>query len=373
MRRYARELARGMAEVAGPPEIQIVPVAPSRPRFFSRLSSHPSCRRIDAALGRYAVYPVRAAFHAGTVFHVLDHGYAQVGRFLPPERLVVTCHDLIPLLASLGLIPVKVPASVRVSFRYRLKCMARAAKIITDSDATRRTLIEHTPICPERVEVIHLGLSRDFKPITDTSAVRCIRAKHGLPTDVKIVLQVASKGRYKNTEAVLRAVAAVKARSLPAILVRVGEPFHDEERRLCESLGLTPFVRQLGRLADDRSLAEIYASADVLAFPSHWEGFGWPPLEAMACGLPVVASNTPAVAEIVGRAGLLVAPTDYAGLASAMAQILTDHETRAELIAKGLARAAMFDWRECARRTLRVYSEVERQHRSETAVQCARV
>ena len=141
-------------------------------------------------------------------------------------------------------------------------------------------------------------------------------------------------------------------------LVRIGAPFYQDEALLAERLGLHDSIRHIGAVGDDRKLAEWYNAADVLLFPSLWEGFGWPPLEAMACGTPVVASNVPAIAEVVGDAGILVPPDDPSELAGATERVLTDAALSRSLRDKGLTRAAHFTWANAAARTLAVYDSL---------------
>jgi glycosyltransferase involved in cell wall biosynthesis len=174
----------------------------------------------------------------------------------------------------------------------------------------------------------------------------------------KVVLQVATKGRYKNTPALLTAFAQLRARISDATLVRIGAPFYPDESALAEKLGIAAAIRHVGAVSDDRVLAEWYSAADVLAFPSLWEGFGWPPLESMACGTPVVASEIPAIREVVGDAGVLVSPDDPSAMAAAVERVLNDASWSRSLRSKGLERAARFTWANAAARTLAVYESL---------------
>ncbi len=155
----------------------------------------------------------------------------------------------------------------------------------------------------------------------------------------------------------LRAVAHLRfALSTPAIvLVRVGSDLSKDEWDLVDRLDLRPHVRALGRVAGDRALARIYASSDVLAFPSLWEGFGWPPLEAMACGLPVAVSDRGSLPEVVGSAGLIVPATDVEALANALKRVLVEPDLAADLKRRGTARAGTFSWSRCAAQTYEIY------------------
>jgi len=169
---------------------------------------------------------------------------------------------------------------------------------------------------------------------------------------------VATKGRYKNTPALLRAFAQLRSRVAGATLVRIGATLHPDEAELAHKLGISSSIRQVGMVCDDRILAEWYSAGDVLVFPSLWEGFGWPPLESMACGTPVVASNIPAISEVVGDAGVLVSPEDPSEMAHAVERALMDPAWSCSLRRKGLERAGHFTWANAATQTLNVYKSV---------------
>jgi glycosyltransferase involved in cell wall biosynthesis len=176
--------------------------------------------------------------------------------------------------------------------------------------------------------------------------------------EARVVLQVATKGRYKNTPALLKAFAQLRSRIAGVRLVRIGAPLYPDETELADKLGISASMRHVGMVCDDRTLAEWYSAADVLVFPSLWEGFGWPPLESMACGTPVVASNIPAISEVVGDAGVLVSSEDPSEMAHAVERVLMDPAWSCSLRRKGLERAGHFTWANTAVQTLSVYKSV---------------
>jgi glycosyltransferase involved in cell wall biosynthesis len=354
MNRYAQELFHAVGRTNTTYEITLE--QRTETRYLSRLCDHSHARRIDSAWSRYVAYPRALRGRAASAFHILDHAYAQLIRSLDPERTVVTCHDVIPLLASEHVIPLDVPATVARTFKLRMTQLAQARVVIAISAATRATLEQYTGVPGDRIVVIPYGLNPTFARLEHARCSR--RASAGLDNETRVVLQVATKGRYKNTPALLRAFAHLRTRVADVTLVRIGAPLHSDEAALAHKLGLSGSIKQVGMIRDDRILAEWYSAADVLVFPSLWEGFGWPPLESIACGTPVVASNIPAISEVVGDAGVLVSPEDPSEMAHAVERVLMDSAWSCSLRRKGLERAGHFTWANAAAQTLAVYESV---------------
>lgn len=353
MKRYAEELYGALRAYSGSGPSVAMERPPDR-RYISRIVDGPRSRRLDRAWCRWVAYPRSLKGRAARVFHVLDHGYAHLIRSIDPDRTIITCHDLIPLLAAAGAIPLEQSARVARTFRLKVACLERARMILAVSIATKSSLERFTAVRSERIVVVPNGVKRMFRFMTGARAAR--RAAVGLDDTSYVVLQVAAAGRYKNTTALLHALAQLRTRVSDFVLVRIGVPLYADEADLARRLGVAGHLRYLGHVETDELLAEWYNAADVLVFPSLWEGFGWPPLEAMACGTPVVAFDIPAVAEVVGPTGLLVPPGDIRALAAATERVLTDRAAAAELRERGFQRAAQFTWASTAARTAAVYA-----------------
>ncbi|MGH9257348.1 MAG: glycosyltransferase family 4 protein [Vicinamibacterales bacterium] len=353
MNRYAQELFLALGRASDNSHV-IALEQPAEKRYVSKIVDHRQARRIDGAWSRYVAYPRSMKGRTARVFHILDHGYAQLIRSLDPGRTVVTCHDVIPLLASRGVIPLDVPSTVARTFAMRVAQLAKARVVIAISQATRDTLERYTAVRADRVVVIPYGVNATFTYLAHARGPR--QAAAGVKETSKVVLQVATKGRYKNTPVLLQAFAQLRARVADVVLLRIGAPLHPDEASLADRLGVLDSITHLGTVSDDQTLAEWYNAADVLVFPSLWEGFGWPPLEAMACGTPVVASDIPAIREVVGDAGILVSPADPSAVAVAVERVLTDTALSQSLRTRGLERAARFTWANTAARTLAVYN-----------------
>jgi len=267
---------------------------------------------------------------------------------LPPlprdTRTWITIHDL-----SFLRHPETFPEKLRAYLERAVPRSAeRADAILTDSEATRRDVIELLGVAPERVTTVLLGVSGDFTPTGAPGERERLRAKYGL-SDRPTVLAVGTVQPRKNYEHLIEVVDQVRT-SLDVDLVIAGKPAWLAEPVL-EAAAARDHVRILG-FVDDADLPALYRQAAILAFPSLYEGFGLPPLEAMACGTPVVASSASSIPEAVGDAGLLLDPRDTALWADALSTVLTDANLRAEMAARGLAHAAAFTWARAARQWL---------------------
>ncbi|MCS7055201.1 MAG: glycosyltransferase family 4 protein [Thermoflexales bacterium] len=243
----------------------------------------------------------------------------------------------------------------------------RAAHIIADSHATAQDLAALYDIPPEKITVIHSGVDERFTPYRDTLYMRRRRdyvlKKYGIG-DAPFILTVGTMQRRKNHLRLVQAFAKLgRAGARASLLVIAGGKgwLYDEVYAEVQRLGLSERVRFIGYV-EDVDLPHLYRAAAVFAFPSTYEGFGLPPLEAMASGVPVVTSNVSSLPEVVGDAGLQVNPLDVDALARALDQALNDEVWRRHCIERGLARAAQFTWQRAAERLLAVYERVLRQY-----------
>ncbi len=337
MQIYADQLRRGLTALVGPGDAVGERVLPA-----ARLAP-PWSRHWD----QYVRYQRYARASGADINHILDHGYGHLAYSLPPDRTVVTFHD-----ATVVKVP-GVSLRTRLSLRYSLGAIRRVARVIAASRASRDDLLELIDYPPERVTIVHLGIDPAFRPPDDREALRRRLGFEG-PT----ILHVGHTQAYMNLPRVIAIVdRLVRRLGLDARLVKVGDPLTAEHRALIDRLGLGARVRELGRVAFEE-LPGIYAAADVLLYPPLYAGFGLPPLEAMACGTPVVCSNRGSLPEVVGDAALVEDPDDEARMAERVAEVVTNARVRAERQARGLRHAAGFTWDATSRAVLQVYRSI---------------
>lgn len=371
MRRYATELERALRSVADGSEwtFDSIECAPEE-RIAARFGGGERGKSMASRHARFLKYPRLIRERAGAdIYHVCDHSHANLAQVPPAARTVLTCHDIIPLLAAKGMIPMPAGRFTRYTFPLRVRSMRRCHTIIAISESTKRNLVEVAGVPEEQVAVVYYGVNRAFAPAPakDSAASpeerAALLAKYNIPQDALVLFHVGTATRYKNTPAILHALKALKEDpqiGARVYFLRVGAEFFDDEAQRIEELGIGDRVRHAGRIFDDALLAAHYRAGDVFVFPSIWEGFGWPPLEAMACGTPVVTSNVASLPEVVGDAGVTVDPQDHAALIAALRRILTSTEERQALRERCLLRARRFTWDECARGTLAVYEKMVR-------------
>ncbi len=293
------------------------------------------------------------------LYHAVDN--VSLPLFWPKSgiKYVLTVHDLIPLLC-----PEAVNWRHRAYFRLAIRRVVRLADaIIVDAEAVKRVVVERLLVDEQRVHVIPIGVDPGRFRRPPAEASRRVRARYGLADDAQIILFVGTVEPRKNLPTLLRAFRRLRS-SGPGPgglqLVIAGSRGWGAEAALreAESLGLRDVVFT-GPVSDD-DLVALYSEASLFVLPSLHEGFGLPALEAMACGVPVVASDIPVLREVLGEAARFVAPTDVGGIATVMGRVLTDEAERMTLIERGRRRAERFTWRETAQRTFAVYEALLR-------------
>lgn len=262
---------------------------------------------------------------------------------------VVTIHDLIHLR-----FPHFHPPGAALYARVVAgAAAARARVVLADSEFTREDVIERLGARPDKVRVVHLAAPEGIAAPAP-AATEAFLAARGLPRGY--VLYVGARKRHKNLELLLRAWATMREGDRPPLVLSGGpwEP-DDPHARLAASLGIAKHVRFAGPVGGDAELSALYAGAALYAHPALCEGFGLPPLEAMACGTPVLSSDAGSLPEVVGAAAEVLPPRDPEAWAVAIARLLGDGARRADLVARGHAQASRFSWARTADATRAAY------------------
>ncbi|NKQ39724.1 MAG: glycosyltransferase family 4 protein, partial [Methanosarcinales archaeon] len=271
---------------------------------------------------------------------------------LKNQKKIITVHDTIPFYF---------PNMFDFMTRYRYKILfsrtlKNSDKIIADSYNTKQDLIKHFKIPEKKIKVIHLAANENYKQLKENE-INNIKQKYNL--NYSFILYVGTLEVRKNISILLKSLYKLKKQGIKHKLVITGKKGWKYKSifKIIEQLNLQKDVIFIGYVSDE-DLPALYNAADLFVYPSIYEGFGLPPLEAMQCGTPVITSNTSSLPEVVGNAGIMIDPYDVVELANNMHEVLVNVSLREELSKKGLERAKLFSWKKCAEEHLKIYEEV---------------
>jgi len=305
--------------------------------WFEQISFPLACRRISADL---AHVPYFAA------------------PLVPTVPTVVTVHDVIPLLMP----AYRASRSARAYFAVVSRSARRARLVITDSEASARDIVRLLDVPRERLRVIYLAVDAQYRPVASEASSEVLR-RLGLPS--KYLLYLGGYDVRKNVVALLEAYALARDRLRDLPLVLAGRlPEQDaslapDPRPAIARLGLSDLVCLPGWV-DEADKPALYSAATAFCFPSGYEGFGLPVLEAISCGTPAIIASGSSLEEVAGAGGLVVPPGDVAALSAALVRLATEPNLRAELSAAGLEQAQRFSWKRTAAQTLAAYEQAIR-------------
>lgn len=350
--RYVQELERGLK--AGGSGVRVAPLRAPAPQPATAFAARGG---YDLA-AFFRSYPVRAEVVPADLTHLTSQtlGLLALTQRLP-RPLVVTVHDILPyLLRDDPRLSAYRNRLHRLTDGLAMRGLRRADHLIADSHYTKATLVEALGLVPERISVVHLGVdSRRYRP---RAVPADFRARYGLPVERRYLLYVGSEDPRKNVPTLLRALALVRRECPDMTLLKVGAPgFAGERARhlaLARELGLGDAVRWFDDVPED-DLPLFYNAAAMVVFPSSYEGFGFPVLEALACGTPVVALRASSVPELAGEAATLVDALDPAAFAVAISREPASPSVSGELRVR---HAHTFSWQMTAAGTLEVYRHV---------------
>lgn len=344
--RYAHELERGLAQQPDV-DLRVAELRDPVPAPITGLA-----RRMGYDLAAFnRSYPLRADVVPGWITHLTNQTLATL---LTTQRLtrpvVVTVHDIFPyMFRDDPELRVYGGRLDRAMDRRAMRGLTRADRLIADSAYTRATLMHQLGIPADRIDVVHLGIDTAvFAPRPPSAALRD-RLKIG--SDQPMALFVGSEDPRKDLPTLLRAVAIARSELPGLVLVKAGAAAFAEQRRrhleLARELGIAEAVRWVDAVSEEELVA-FYATADCFAFPSRYEGFGFPVLEAMACGTPVVAVDASSVSELLGDHAQRAAPRDPEGMAAGLVACI--RAGRGDVTGR-VAQAATFTWERTVRAT----------------------
>ncbi len=329
------------------------PPFPSNVTIEPIIKRSPGGQRVAKFLWEQRGFPHVGRQRGADIFHVPYFATP----LTQPVPTVVTIHDVIPLRLSVyktsGLLQAY---NALISYASR-----RAPLILTVSQYSRRDIEATLGIPAERIRVVLEAAGPQYRPVEDPETLAAARERYRLGK--RYILYVGGFDDRKNVGALIQAFARLLAEQeepelqlmLAGDTARLGGATYPDWRPLAQKLGVMAHIRT-GYVAE-ADLPVLYSAASAFAFPSLYEGFGLNPLEAMACGAPVICSNRTSLPEVVGSAALLVDPEEPEALAASIAQVLSDAEFRAALRERGLARAAEFSWKRAATETHAVFEE----------------
>lgn len=356
--RYVVNLSGALQHIAPDLDLRLLrdPTAPAQ-----RLTL-PDLPTIDCAVSPFTLsqqWRVRQALRS--LRAALYHSPYYLMPYRPSVTVVFTCHDLIPLI-----FPRYFKARQRLVYRFTHQLALNTAQLtIAVSQSTKNDLQRFFRVNPARIVVVHEGVDAHFQP---PSRAEIDRGKQHYALPDRYVLYFGSNKPHKNLVRLIEAFARLVIRDqgsgirdqrseIGLVIGGHWDQRYPEARQAVEKLGLADRVYFIGPVAD-ADLPALYGGATAFAFISEYEGFGLPPLEAMACGTPVVASNTSSLPEVIGDAGLLVDPHDVSAIAAALDRVVSDAALRANLKQRSLDRAAAFTWEQTAAQTLAVYRTI---------------
>ncbi|MBI5680824.1 MAG: glycosyltransferase family 4 protein [Methanobacterium sp.] len=284
------------------------------------------------------------------VKHITYQDLAYLLNSVKLKKSILTCHDLIPWAYEKN----------RSSFwKNNLIGLKKADKIITVSEFSKNEIIKYAKYPKDKISVIPNAVDHS---IYYKNPNKDILNKLNIGENEQIILYVGSEEPRQKVDILIKSFAKLK-KKLPKIkLIKIGDSnlygAREKLLKLIEDLNLKKDVIFIGYVPDDE-LPEWYNAADLFVYPCAYAGFGLPPLEAMACGTPIITSNTTSLPEVMGNAGIMINPNNIEDLSENMYEILTNGSLREDLISKGLKRAKMFNWDESAEKTFEVYNELD--------------
>jgi glycosyltransferase involved in cell wall biosynthesis len=323
-----------------------MPYASKLPSFARTLLHHSNCWRNSKRI---------RTKYSKALFHIIDGSHGYLAHRFPKGRLVVTVHDVIPALQAKGNFSVSPPSrSARFIIDSAIRGLRNASRRIFDSVCTQRDYQAISDCTIQQDQVIYPPLEPSFMAyahsVIEVDAVKPKRFKE------PYLFHIGNNGFYKNRLGLIE-IFGILAKRLPHHLVMAGPAISGPMRKRIQELQIVERVKLIEN-PDDLLVKELYSGADALVFPSLYEGFGWPPLEAMACGCPVICSNAGSLGEVVGNAAIVSNPEDHAGFASQVEKVVSTPKLSRDLRENGKVHCSKFSLEQFAAQLTSAYKEV---------------
>ena len=301
-------------------------------------------RSIDKQL---YIRAVKNNVKTGNIKHITSQEFAYLLNSVNLENNIVTCYDLIPWIYD---------HNRTTLWKENMDGLKQAEYIITISEFSKGEIVKYLDYPKEMIKIVYPAVDHTtYHPVKDNGILR----KLNIPDNQKIILYVGSEVPRQNVPVLINAFALLK-KMIPDIkLVKIGDPQSYGAResilKLINDLKLHDDVVFAGYVPEE-DMPKWYNAADILVYPCDYAGFGLPPLEAMACGTPVITSNTTSLPEVVGDAGIMIDPQDFELMADKMYQVLTNSKLNDKMINSGIKRSKLFKWDDSANKTLKIYN-----------------
>jgi glycosyltransferase involved in cell wall biosynthesis len=347
---YANGLIGGLKVIC--PNWEVVEL---RPQEIDR-GTRSTRVRAQKTYERFWRFPQQVSQESADIYHIVDHSDAHIVRWLKKagKPVVVTCHDLINLVY-----PENLKGSVRLPFisdymnRYSIGGMQLADAVVAVSQETSKNIRKILDIEAARINVIPNAVDSLFQPLPETDR-KAFRHELNISDNTICLLNVGGNHPRKNVIAALQALKQLRQQGLNVQLWKVSDDFNTAEQAFIAANALAPVTKHLGCL-DKPTLVKTYNAADIYIAPSLHEGFGITLLEAMACGLPVITSNTSAMPEVVGDAGFLINPHKPQEIAEVVHLLVNQPDLYAEKRQQGLNRVQNYKWEKVAEQFANIY------------------
>jgi glycosyltransferase involved in cell wall biosynthesis len=345
MKYFEKNYTKNLTPQTYPPTSCRKPTSNNRLNFLMELGKN-TLKSIDK---RLYIRTVKNKVKYGNLKHITSQEFAYLLNSIKLENNIVTCYDLIPWVYDHN----------RSSlWKENMDGLKQAECIITISEFSKDEIVKYLDYPKNMIKIVYPAVDHsNYHPANDKGILR----KLDISDDQKVVLYVGSEVPRQNVPALIKAFALLKKKIPGVKLIKIGDPQSYGARQnilqLINDLELRDDIIFAGYVPEE-DMPKWYSAADILVYPCDYAGFGLPPLEAMACGTPVITSNTTSLPEVVGNAGIMIDPQDYELMADKMYDVLTDNELNDKMINNGLKRSKLFKWDDSAKQTLEIYNKM---------------